>query len=333
MQKTKHNKCVHNFLLGLCFLAFLTSGLWADEDGDNSGEEKNLILDWSNYIQAQFTHTTKNTDSFGIRRARLKLKGEISDLILFQLQVDPLKSPILLDAQINMRFSPYANLRFGQFKVPFSLENLTSSSSLDFINRSLVVEKLCPGRDIGASGRDIGISIYGDAAKIKYSFGIFNGSGINRLDNNDYKDLSGRLVYSPFDSLSVGFSYYRGKYNGTEVQSPVKRNRKGLEFEFIRERFSFKSEFIMAQDNELERQGFYAQGAYSLKPNEVEILIRYDSFDNNQNQQGECHKIIHLGWNWQITTNSKLQFNLEFHNQEPFPGRDVVLLALLQAGF
>lgn len=332
MLRTKHNNnSVYYLFLILCFFALMINGLWADED--KSGEEKNLILDWSGYIQAQFTHTTKDTDSFGIRRARLKLKGEISDLILFQLQVDPLKSPILLDAQINMRFSPLANLRFGQFKVPFSLENLTSSSSLDFINRSLVVEKLCPGRDIGASGRDIGISIYGDAAKIEYSLGLFNGSGINRLDNNGYKDLSGRLVYSPFDSLSVGFSYYRGKYNGTEGQSPVKRNRKGVEFKLIKGRFSLKSEYIFAQDKELERQGGYVQGAYFLNPKKTELLVRYSHINNNRQFKGEYHKIIHLGWNWHISKKSKFQFNLEFHNQEPFPGRDVVLLALLQAGF
>jgi phosphate-selective porin len=261
------------------------------------------------------------------------LEGTAGDSIFFKLQLSPDKTPSLLDAQIDIRFTSFANLRFGQYKVPFSLENLTSSSSLDFINRSLVVGKLCPGRDIGSSGRDIGISIYGDAAKIEYSFGLFNGSGINRLDNNEHKDLSGRLVYSPFDSLSVGFSYYLGKYRANEGQSSVKRNRKGLEFKYIRERFSFKSEFIMAKDYELDRQGFYVQGAYSLKPNELELLIRYDSLDNNRNQKGNDYKIVNVGGNWRITKNSKLQFNLEFHHQEPFPGKDVVFLALLQAGF
>lgn len=168
-------------------------------------------MDWSGYIQAQFTHSNKAQDSFQIRRTRIKLKGQIADSILFKLQVDSSRIPVLLDAQVDLRLSPYANLRLGQYKVHFSLENLTSSSSLDFINRSLAVEKLCPGRDIGSSGRDIGISIYGGSAKIEYSLGLFNGAGKNRLDNNEHKDLCGYLIYSPVNSLLVGFSYYRGK--------------------------------------------------------------------------------------------------------------------------
>jgi len=331
MPRIKQYRSVHFFLMSMCFFAMLTCGLWAD--GENIEEKKSLIPDWSGYIQFQFNHSNNVRDSFRIRRARLKLKGDISDSISFKLQLAPEKTPVLLDAQIDMRFSPFANLRFGQYKVPFSLENLTSSSSLDFINRSLTVEKLCPGRDIGSSGRDIGLSIYSDAAKIKYSFGIFNGSGRNRLDNNEHKDLSGHLVYSPVNSLSVGFSFYQGKYRANEGLSSVKRNRKGLEFKFDWERFIFKSEFIMAQDNELERQGFYAQGAYLIRPNEIEALIRYDVLDNNRKQKGAFHKIIKLGWNWHISNNSKLQFNLEFHNQKPFPGSDIVLLALFQAGF
>jgi phosphate-selective porin len=331
MQKTKHNNSIPIFLLGFCLLALMTSRLWSDED--NIGERKSQIMEWSGYIQAQFTHSTKAPDSFRIRRARLKLKGEITDSILYKLQLNSGGTPILLDAQIDIKFSPYAVLRFGQYKVPFSLENLTSSSSLDFINRSLAVENLCPGRDIRASGRDIGACIYGEAANIEYSLGLFNGSGRNRLDDNEHKDFSGRLVYSPFNSLSVGFSYYRGKYNGTKGQSSIKRNRKGLEFEFIKERFSLRSEYIFSQDRKLERQGLYVQGVYSIKPKIIGLLIRYDYLDKDRHQKGIYYQIIHLGLNWHISEKAKFQVNFEFHNQEPFPGKDVVLLALLQVGF
>ncbi|MFW6123587.1 MAG: porin [Acidobacteriota bacterium] len=309
----------------------LTCGLWGEED--NRGEKKSQVMEWSGYIQTQFTHSTQATDSFQMRRARLKLIGEITDSIFYKLQLSAKGTPVLLDAQIDIKFSPYASLRFGQFKVPFSLENLTSSSSLDFINRSPSVENLCPGRDIGSSGRDIGVLIYGKAAHIEYSLGVFNGSGKNRLDNNEHKDLSGRLVCSPFNSLSLGFSYYSGKHNRNEAQPAAKKNRKGLELKYVKGRFSLKSEFILAQDKELERQGLYVQGAYFFRPKKTEFLIRYSHLDNQKHQKGEYHKIINLGWNRHISEKTKFQINLEFHNQEPFPGRYIVLMALFQAGF
>lgn len=89
----------------------------------------------------------------------------------------------------------------------------------------------------------------------------------------------------------------------------------------------------MAKDNELDRQGFYAQGTYSIRPNKIKVLIRYDSLDSNRNQKGEYHKIINLGLNWHILEKTKFQINFEFHNQEPHPGKDLVILALFQAGF
>ena len=50
--------------------------------------------------------------------------------------MDALKIPILLEANIDFSLSPNAYFRIGQFKVPFSQENLTSSSDLDTVNRS-----------------------------------------------------------------------------------------------------------------------------------------------------------------------------------------------------
>jgi len=331
MLVTKRNGCLQKFLLVLCFLAAMNHGVWGNEGSGD--EEKNPTTEWSGYIQAQFNHSASASDSFRIRRARLKLEGMAADLIFYKLQLSPEKSLSLLDAQIDLRFASYANLRLGQYKVPFSLENLTSSSSLDFINRSLAVNNLCPGRDVGASGRDIGAAFFGKAANIEYSLGIFNGSGKNRLDNNEHKDVSGRVVYSPFDCLSVGFSYYQGKHFRDEAKSSEQRNRKGFEFRLTKKDFSLKSEYIFARNKELKRQGLYIQGGCFLKPDKIEVLIRYDFLDNDKNQKGEFHKIINLGLNWHISAKSKFQINLEFHNQEPFPGKDVVFLALLQAGF
>ncbi|KPK45526.1 MAG: hypothetical protein AMK74_03120 [Nitrospira bacterium SM23_35] len=168
-------------------------------------------MELSAYTQVRYTHTDEDINEFRIRRARAGLEGGILQRINYILQIDASKSPVLLDAKVEITFSPYAKLTFGQFKVPFGLESLTSSSALDTINRSQTVENLCPGRDIETQGRDIGIALSGNFSRIKYNLGIFNGEGTNRADTNEKKDLVARLGFSPFDFITLGLSHYQGK--------------------------------------------------------------------------------------------------------------------------
>ena len=98
----------------------------------------------------------------------------------------------LRDAYLDFRFLPELRLRGGQFKVPFSVEELTSDLFIDFVERSLVNE-LAPSYDAGAM-------VYGSLAQgaLSYFLGGFNGSGQNTPDNNADKDLAARLVFAPF---------------------------------------------------------------------------------------------------------------------------------------
>lgn len=82
---------------------------------------------------------------------------------------------------------------------------------------------------LGLSGRQTGAVVSGDydpyvdftnnyrAPLLAYALGVFNGNGANRNDNNDYRDIAARLVYTlPVDyaswlrQLQIGTSYYRG---------------------------------------------------------------------------------------------------------------------------
>jgi phosphate-selective porin OprO/OprP len=92
-------------------------------------------------------------------------------------------------------------LKLGQFKVPFTWENLQSHKYLDFADRSIAVNNMRrPGRDIGGMlhGR-----IWDDS--IQYQLAVLNGTGENTGDNNDAKDLAGRLAIRPFRSAEGEF--------------------------------------------------------------------------------------------------------------------------------
>jgi hypothetical protein len=108
----------------------------------------------SGYTQFLYTYQDKGNDSFSIPRARLTLSGELVKNIRFRIQIDGVKSPALIDANVDFLFNPAYSLRIGQYYVPMSLENNTSDSEMDTIPPQ-VVNALAPSRisaraDIGA---------------------------------------------------------------------------------------------------------------------------------------------------------------------------------------
>ncbi|MGH7429939.1 MAG: porin, partial [Candidatus Methylomirabilaceae bacterium] len=133
------------------------------------------------------------TNKFLVRRARIGLQGTFYKYFDFFVEADfGQGGAALTDGYLELRYWPELRLRVGQFKVPFSYEELFSDNNLDFVERS-VADSLTPKRDIGAMLHG---SLFGGI--VSYAGGIFNGSGQNTADTNDSKDLAGRLVVYPF---------------------------------------------------------------------------------------------------------------------------------------
>jgi phosphate-selective porin OprO/OprP len=135
---------------------------------------------------------SKLGSQFLVRRARLNLDGRLYRWIGFRIEAEFTEGVSLKDAYLDLAFLPELRLQAGQFKVPFSLEELTSSRFIDFVERSLVNE-LAPSRDRG-------VMLYGDLMQgaVSYYLGGFNGSGEDTSDNNGDKDLAFRLAVTPF---------------------------------------------------------------------------------------------------------------------------------------
>jgi len=319
-------------ILIFIFSLFSLHGVLCAEADEDKAVSAGSLLNLGGYIQTMYSSAEGSTDSFRIKRARLKLNGEILKNLHYNLQIDAVKSPCLLDATVEFRFSSLAHFFLGQFKVPFSLENLTSSSSLDIINRSQTVERLCPGRDIRASGRDIGLAVNGRFKNLEYTLGIFNGSGINQQDNNENKDIAARMVFFPFESLSLGISHYNGRYDPGQGAEPFAKTRTGLETSAVKGKFSLKGEIIFARDAEVSKTGWYLQGGYFLaKP--VQTIIRYDFFDGDKDAEGDSISVLTLGLNYFFSKKTKLQVNYELHGEEENKISNNAILAQFQIDF
>jgi phosphate-selective porin OprO and OprP len=129
---------------------------------------------------------------FLVRRARLEVNGQFFQWIDLKIESDFTDSQPLRDVYLDFRFFPELRLRGGQFKAPFSLEELTSDLYIDFVERSLINE-LAPSFDRG-------VMAYGNIKQgvVSYSLGGFNGTGQNASDNNGDKDVAARLVIAPW---------------------------------------------------------------------------------------------------------------------------------------
>ena len=83
--------------------------------------------------------TTRIEDGTELRRVRIETSGEVSERVDWALAVDfGSGSTSLRGAYASVKDLPFGNVRAGQFKEPYGLEQLTSSNNLVFIERSVM---------------------------------------------------------------------------------------------------------------------------------------------------------------------------------------------------
>lgn len=110
-----------------------------------------------------------------LRRGRLTLEGNAhTKSLLYKLQTDFGRGFLTLkDFHFDVKLGEDMWLRAGQWKRPFSRQQINSSGRLEITDRSIT------DRAFGA-GRDIGIALRNDYEKsvpVEWTFGVFNGSG------------------------------------------------------------------------------------------------------------------------------------------------------------
>ncbi len=152
-------------------------------------------------------------DRFRIRRARINLTGDFAEQFDFKLegdfgQGDGLNSSrtafSATDIFINWHQFPWAQVKVGQWKAPFGLEQLTPDTSLYTIERTLPTGAITPERQIGVQlwGKPLATIWPEQKELLTYYAGIFNGNGrnITNNDNNNFMYV-GRLE----STLAQGF--------------------------------------------------------------------------------------------------------------------------------
>ncbi|MDH7453887.1 porin [Luteimonas composti] len=155
-------------------------------------------------------------DTFLWRTLRPTLEGTWGDWIGFRLTPEFAgDSASIVDAWIDLKFSPAATLRVGKTTLPVGLERLQSSASLGFAERGLPSE-IAPNRDIGVQLQGTGAN-----AKLGYVLGVYNGAVDGRdapgTNPDDEFEVAGRLFFEPWkgsDSALAGLGFGVGASTG-----------------------------------------------------------------------------------------------------------------------
>ena len=203
------------------------------------GSELKLVL--GGFIQINFEDgdvsafegrfgQTALKDRFRLRRARINLTGDFAENFDFKVEGDFEQSDGIntsrtdfsgTDIFVNWHQFPEAQIKVGQWKAPFGLEQLTPDTSLYLIERSLPTGAITPERQIGVQlwGKPFA-SIWPDQKDlVTYYAGIFNGNGrnISNNDNNNFMYV-GRLE-------STLFKGFFGKDSSLKLGADVLNSR------------------------------------------------------------------------------------------------------------
>jgi hypothetical protein len=313
--------------------------------GKNGGfwQPGGLLQFWAFY-----DHSEENKRSTArLRRAEIRVKGEIAPkIVAYQVMIDaaktlnfgttdapalPTDTSILQDYFITF-LSDYADVSLGQFKTQISLEGFTGSSKTILPERSLVSRAYGDRRDVGLKvEKKIGDYFF-------YSAGVYNGAGLNRLDNNNEKDLSLRLEVYPVEGLTIGAA---GAKTVGERDDGQARDRVEGDIRYDANNFRAEAEYIHAWDNvddvganttRVEGHGAYVALGYTFI-DRIQPVVRFGFRDPNlDDDENESLKQYAAGVNYLLRGNEmKLSLVGEYFDPESTPISDGMLELMLAA--
>ncbi|PPD21231.1 MAG: porin [Methylomonas sp.] len=248
-----------------------------------------------------------NNQGFFFRRIRLIFSGDINDYISMYIQPDLATETggsqgfaQLRDAYFDLHFDKAHEyrIRAGQSKIPFGWENLQSSSNRIALDRADAMNSAVP------SERDIGLMAYWTPEHVQSLWkslskkglktsgdygvlgaGVYNGSQINRGENNDNLYLVAHTAYPfklnwlgmPEQVLEVGVDAISGRQNLTPTQrSPIdnSEDRINVHAVLFQQPFGVQTEWnwgmsptLNTATNRIEREslnGGYVQAMYKV---------------------------------------------------------------------
>jgi hypothetical protein len=282
-------------------------------------------LEMSGLLQAQYVDAKDKDSDFTVRAARVKARAKITDKITGQLQFDVSREPDLLDLMIDYSHAKYLTLRFGQFTLPFGFETQASRFDLEAIERSLVISSIWNNGVSSPYIRDAGVMLMGNYKIFEYKVAAVNGVGYNYVasqaepppetyflprwgrDNNNTKDIVGRIGMGVPMFAGLGFSFYEGKWEDAQDRSAIAFDlyldaKVVLQYEYVR------GEGLMGDYDwcDAKYSGYYLVLGYKVTPL-IEPVFKMDRFDPDKDEDSDRRTADYYGVNLNFERRARLQ--------------------------
>jgi phosphate-selective porin OprO/OprP len=158
-------------------------------------------------------------DQFELRRARIGVKGKVAKDFKYEIVANLPGTATIDVAYLDWARYEQANLRFGKFKQPVGLEQLTSSNNIDFMERSYV-DQFVPAKKLGAM-------LSGSLVKgMTYAASSYQMNDSDLDMDSDKASFAGRLTYNfaeAFDNKDMvahlGLSGFDAEYSVQPTQT------------------------------------------------------------------------------------------------------------------
>ena len=283
-------------------------------------------------------------DRFRLRRARISLTGDFAEQFDFKVEGEFEQSDVGLtirdasgktlgsnstrtefgatDIFINWHRFPEFQIKAGQYKAPFGLEQITPDTKLFFAERAEVTSALTPERQVGVEiwGKPF-TNIWPERKDfVTYWAGIFNGNGRNNsINDNDQYMYAGRLELQPWNGKLAGQEAWvrfggnaltsydsagtvlspagtlrvnsDGSLSTFTAPSRAERDGYGLDaafhwgpFDLIGEYLSekYESRSTIRGFADFRAEGYYVQGSYFIIPKKLQVATKYEHFNPGQ---------------------------------------------------
>lgn len=336
---------------GAIILAGLLS--WSGGLSGQVVQAGDLELDLTGRVQFQLNTTSVDEEDIGqslpgvvfeTRRVRFGSTFAYGEWITGKVEADFSGSGArLTDGFIDLALTDGLAVRAGQFKKPFGVIELESSTRIPLIERGLRlrgVEDLVgvPGEtqwllDEGRYlGRQVGVMAHGGQGALGYEVGVFNGEGANTRETNGSKAYTGRLTYAVAGPLVVGGAVSvqpTGVFLGDDEEYGTVFSLEGEWGGFRRPGLHVLGELMFGENAVVFTDGEPAGmvGAHAMaawfssragRVEGVEPALRVSWADPDTDADDDTGLLVTPGVNFYFTGRNRLMLNGEAY----FPGQD-----------
>ncbi len=225
-----------------------------------------------NYDYAQRKTETKiiRSNSFYFSKVYLDIINEYQEFFLlkFSLDISDLEGKPSYELYGEIKPKREMKIILGKFKQPLGYEiSLLPKESYLFEPSFIYYWKEPIIYDLG-----IGFSYI--LNNLETNINLVNGSGrAFYWDNNEWKNISGRITYKPIKDLLLGTNFYYGKTGWGEIKDLLPFFRLGCEIAYIKSPNIFIFEYLFGQDKDMVYNKYQKQGFYFLFGHQIDKLL------------------------------------------------------------